>query len=301
MNLLRFEETGERLLGRALVRQAEKIPDEDFIVWDDERRSFGQVNDLANASGRAFSELGVERGDTVAFFLDTCPDWVWTTLGLNKLGAIWIPTNTDYKGRWLRESLEDSRARILVADARLLPRLAELGPLPFERVIVRADAGACDLGLPTIPFEQRSQAPAVPIDDATLAYGDTAAILWTSGTTGRSKGVMQSHNVWIRAAVDGIDSADVQPGDVLYNCLPMYQSAAWVANIYQALVAGVPCAIDSHFSASEFWDRIRHYGATLTFTLGAMHMFLWNAPEREDDADNPLRSAGMGRPRRTPR
>jgi crotonobetaine/carnitine-CoA ligase len=104
---------------------------------------------------------------------------------------------------------------------------------------------------------------------------------------------MQSHNVWIRAALDGIGSADVQPGDVLYNCLPMYQSAAWVANVYQALVAGVPCAMDPHFSASEFWDRLRHYGATVTFTLGAMHMFLWNAPERPDDADNPLRSAGL--------
>jgi len=72
--------------------------------------------------------------------------------------------------------------------------------------------------------------------------------------------------------------------------LPMYQSAAWVANVYQALVAGVPCAIDSHFSASDFWDRTRHYGATVTFTLGAMHMFLWNAPARENDADNPVRS-----------
>jgi crotonobetaine/carnitine-CoA ligase len=293
MNVLEFSESRERLLGRSLLRQAEKLPDADFLLWEGGRASFGEVNRRANASARAFAELGVARGETVAFLMDGGPDWVWTALGLNKLGAIWVPNNTDYKGRWLEESLVDSHARTLVADGRLLPRLAELGPLPFERVIVRGDAGGVDLGIPAIPFEQLLQAPADEPDDADLDYGDTAAVLWTSGTTGRAKGVMQSHNVWIRAAIDGIDSAALQPGDVLYNCLPMYQSAAWVANVFQALVAGLPCAMDPHFSAGEFWNRLRHYGATVSFTLGAMHMFLWNAPERADDRDNPLRSAGM--------
>ena len=80
---------------------------------------------------------------------------------------------------------------------------------------------------------------------------------------------------------------------MIYSCLPMYQSAAWVANIYRALVCGVPCAIDARFSVQEFWDRCRFYGATMTFTLGAMHIFLWQQPPRADDADNPIRTAGM--------
>jgi len=58
-------------------------------------------------------------------------------------------------------------------------------------------------------------------------------------------------------------------------------------------VCGVPVAIDPRFSVTEFWDRCRHYGATMVFTLGAMHIFLWQQPERPDDADNPVRSAGM--------
>jgi crotonobetaine/carnitine-CoA ligase len=64
-----------------------------------------------------------------------------------------------------------------------------------------------------------------------------------------------------------------------------------VANVFRALVTGVPCAMDPRFSASEFWDRCRFYGATMTFTLGAMHVFLWQAPQRPDDADNPVRVA----------
>jgi len=293
MNLLHFETTSERLLGRCLTRQAEKIPDADFVVWDRERFSFGRVNDLANASARGFAALGVSRGDTVSFLLETAPEWVWLTAGLNKLGAIWVPTNTDYKGVWLRESLEDGGARVLVVDAGLLPRVAELGPLPFDRILVRGDASGHDLGVPVIPLESIWEEPGPEPDASELFYGDTASILWTSGTTGRSKGVMQSHNVWIRAAVGGAENSGLREGDVIYSCLPMYQSAAWVANVYRALVTGIPCAMDPAFSASEFWNRTRHYGATMVFTLGAMHMFLWNAPERPDDADNPVRVAGM--------
>jgi crotonobetaine/carnitine-CoA ligase len=78
---------------------------------------------------------------------------------------------------------------------------------------------------------------------------------------------------------------------VIYNSLPLYNSAAWTANILRALVAGIPCALDERFSVKNFWHRIRFYGATQTISVGAGHMFLWNQPECEDDADNPLRIA----------
>ncbi|HEY8122896.1 MAG TPA: AMP-binding protein [Myxococcota bacterium] len=296
MNKLDLADSSSRLLGRCLRMQAEKIPNDPFVRWEDQRWSYGRVNELANASARGFSELGVGRGDTVAFLMDSCPDWIWSTLGLNKLGAIWVPTNTDYKGVWLRESLEDSRARVLVADGALLERALQAGggSLPFERVVVR---GAAPASLPpaleAIPLEQLARAPATEPDDTALFYGDTAAILWTSGTTGKSKGVMQSHNVWIRAALDGALNSGLREGEVLYNCLPMYQSAAWVANVYRALVCGVPVAMDPRFSVTDFWQRCRYYGATMVFTLGAMHIFLWQQPPRADDRDNPVRSAGM--------
>ncbi len=296
MNKLDLSDLSDRLLGRCLRRQAEKIPNDLFVRWNEERWSYGRANELANASARAFRELGVARGENVAFLLDTCPDWIWTTLGLNKLGAIWVPTNTDYKGTWLRESLEDSRARVLVADAPGIERALSAcnGTLPFERVIVRGKPPA---GLPShveaIPLEQFAQAPGNEPDDRELYYGDTAAILWTSGTTGKSKGVMQSHNVWLRAALDGANNAGLREGEVIYSCLPMYQSAAWVANVYRALVCGVPVAMDPRFSVTEFWERCRYYGATMVFTLGAMHIFLWQQPARADDRNNPVRSAGM--------
>jgi crotonobetaine/carnitine-CoA ligase len=293
LNWASLQDREERLLGRILSRQAEKIGDQPYLMAGADHYSYGRVDELARSYAAGLRELGVGRGDTVALFMDSCPEFVFAAFGANKLGAIWVPTNTDYKGEWLRSSLEDGGAKLLLTDAHLLPRLAELGPeLPFERLVVRRDCDPIDLGVEAVDITSLAECPG-PEPDVEIAYGDTAAVLWTSGTTGRSKGVMQSHNAWIRGAVSGAHNAGAQEGDVLYNCLPMYNSAAWVTNIYRALVTGLPVGMDPRFSATEFWDRCRYYGATMTFTLGAMHIFLWQAPRQSDDADNPIRSASM--------
>ena len=292
MSWLDYEDPADRLLGRTLRRQAEDRPDAPFLLAGDTVSSYGDSNARVNAYAAGFAARGVSRGDTVAFLMDSCPEYVWMALALNKLGAVWVPNNVDYKGVWLQEALQDSRARLLVADGGLLSRVAPLEGLPFERAIVRGEPDA-ELGTPTELLSALSDAPGPEPDDSALHYGDTAAVLWTSGTTGRSKGVMQSHNVWLKAALNGATTAGLRDDDVIYSCLPMYQSAAWVANVFRALATGVPCAIDARFSPGEFWNRCRHYGATMTFTLGAMHIFLWQAPERDDDADNPVRSASM--------
>src|SRR5262249_15943504 len=257
--------------------------------------SFAEVEARANAWAVVLRELGVQRGDSVAFLLKSCPEFVYATFGCLQLGAIWIPVNVDYRGAWLRATLEDAAARVLVVDAELCPRVAEVAAgLPFQRALARGDASGCPLPWPTISADEiaeRAGRVAAP-EDPGIGPGDIACVLWTSGTTGRSKGVMQSHNVWIRAALSGAENSGIRAGDVLYGCLPMYNSAAWVAHIYRALVSGIPVGLDPGLSVQTFWDRIRHYGATQIFTLGTMHIYLCQAPERADDARNPVRHAG---------
>lgn len=288
-----LSDPSERTLGRVLLRQAEAIPDAPYLLVDDEVFSYGRVNQLANAYAEGLRRHGVAQGETVAFLLPSCPEFVFATFGAMKLGAIWVPTNVDYKGEWLQHALADSRARVLVVDASLLARVAEVfDRLPFEHILVRGEAPASPRGETTSLSEIETLDAGEPADPG-VAYGDTAAVLWTSGTTGRAKGVMQSHNVWIRGAVSGAHNAGTAAGDVMYCCLPMYNSAAWVANVYRALVTGLPLGLDPAFSAGRFWQRCRHYGATQVFTLGAMHMFLWQAPPQDDDSDNPVRHASM--------
>src|SRR5262249_1306170 len=151
MHFLDLSDPRDRTLHGVLRRQARAIPDATYLWVDNEKISFAEVEARANAWAAALSALGVQRGDSVAFLLKSCPEVVYATFGCLQLGAIWIPVTVDYRGAWLRATLEDAAARVLVVDAERVPRVAELGPgLPFEHAITLGEAGRGDLPWPTI-------------------------------------------------------------------------------------------------------------------------------------------------------
>ncbi len=197
MNRLDLSEPEERVLGKILRRQAESIPDAPFLLFGEQRYTFAQANELANAYAAGFQCLGVSAGDTVALFMTPSPACVFATLGINKLGAVWIPTNTDYRGEWLEHSLRASCARVVVADGPLIPRLAELGEgLGIDCLVQNGPAEASLAGVRAIALSELA-AGGAPEPEIRARFRDTAAVLWMSGTTGRPKGVMQSHNAWL--------------------------------------------------------------------------------------------------------
>ena len=137
-----------------LARSAHVYPDHIAVIHGKKTYTWAQCYKRCRQLASALQKRGVQPGDTVSFMMETCPEYVWATLAINKLGAIWVPTNVDYKGPWLRESFEDGGAKLLVADAALLPRVAELGALPFDRVLVRGPAAAGAVDVAQAPLEQ---------------------------------------------------------------------------------------------------------------------------------------------------
>jgi crotonobetaine/carnitine-CoA ligase len=292
MTLFDLATPAQRNLCAVLAAHARVTPDATFLMTERETATFGETYHVVERIAAGLAGLGAKRGDRVAIVMGADADYVRLVLAVNRIGAVWVPINPDYKGTWLAEAISDSLPALLVIDEAIVPRLRDvIDGVPPCLIIVRGET--CALPQPTISFADlvHNNNPSPQVID--IAPGDTAAILWTSGTTGRPKGVMQSHNAWINAAINGNRNLETRAGDVTYSCLPLYNSAAWAASIFRALVAGLPVAIDPHFSVSEFWQRIRRYGATQTMSLGAMHMFLWNAPRKPDDHDNPLRIATL--------
>jgi crotonobetaine/carnitine-CoA ligase len=287
MNLVQFDDLTQRHTGRALALQAAARPDATCILTEHARYSFGEANARVNALAAGLRGLGLARGERVAFCMDSAPEVIFLALAVNKLGAVWVPVNTDYKGAWLQDTIERSRPRLVVTDAKHAVRVAEVRDgLGCGEFAVLGDAAA----LPGArAFESLYVHGAPEPDMSGLRHADVSAVLWTSGTTGRSKGVMQCHNVWFQAVESGNRAYGVQPDDVIYSVLPLYNTAAWVTSVFRALFAGIPLALDPAFSVTHFWERVDRYRATQSFTLGAMHMYLWNAPPRADDARHTLR------------
>jgi crotonobetaine/carnitine-CoA ligase len=291
MNALDLSDPRARVVGAILRRQAERIPDVPYVMAGEESYSYGRFNELVNSYATGLRNLGLRPGDTVSLFMRSSLEFLLTTFAANKLGVVWMPINPDYRGPWLRTGLEESLARVLFVDAQLVPRLADLGgQLPFERLVVRGPIEQKIQGIPMIDIGEFAElGKEEPTAD--VSYSDTAAVIWTSGTTGPPKGVMQSHSSWIWTAQNSARNQQVGSGDVIHNCLPLCASAPWCGIVYTALVAGVTFGLDDYFSVTDFWDRIRFYGATHIFTMGSMHIFLWQAPERPDDRQNPVRVA----------
>lgn len=277
-----------RTLPRLLQLQALGNGNQRFLVDDHTSITFAEADERSNRLAGGLQQLGVRKGDNVALFLENRIEMVLLALAINKLQAIWVPINTDYKGDWLRSSIEDSQPRLLITQASLSDRLAASSSNIATGHTVLLD-GTSDIAQNS--FQQLLEAAPIDCDYDNIDYGDTCAILWTSGTTGKSKGVMVSHNNWLRPIIKGTSVLyKTQPGDIMMNVLPMYHAAAWNTAILRALVEGIPVVVENRFSVSSFWQRINHFNVTQSFTLGAMHMFLWNAPRSDNDADNTLRA-----------
>ena len=296
MHQARVADPSDRLLGQILRSQAAQIGDEDYLVEETTRLTYAMVDDLADRHAAAYAALGVVAGHTVAFLMHNSVDMAVTSFGVNRLGAIWSPVSTEYRGEWLGELLNSVRSNVLVLDHDLWPAVAVLPHIPFRHIVVRgASEQVRNEAAPDITVHDLADFNLADIAsfEVKLNYGDDNAILWTSGTTGRSKGVRQSHNVWITYSQrhNELFRDGVRDGERFYGCIPMYNSGGWIMNIYPALLSGVAACIDKRFSVSEYWNRIRMFDAHHTILLGTMPLYLAQQPERDDDADNPLRTA----------
>lgn len=289
MNILQLLEPSERHLGRAIQRQAEQHGDKPYLLFGDSVYTYADVNQRVNELAAGLSAAGLKSGERLAFFMGSAPEVIFLVLATNKLGAVWVPINTDYKGTWLTDTINGSRPTVLVTDAAHAARVQEIRDSLSLPVIVLH--GPEELLPGAISLESLYVKGAPEPDMSPIRTSDTCAVLWTSGTTGKAKGVMQNHNVWFNAAMAANEDCQfgIAEGDIIFSILPMYNSAVWVTAIFRALFAGVPLAIEPAFSVTTFWQRVDHYRATQCFTLGAMHMFLWDAPARADDGAHTLR------------
>ncbi|TDG14097.1 AMP-binding protein [Seongchinamella unica] len=288
---LTLENPEDRLFGKILRQQAANCPAKPFLVTDDISISYAAAEEITNQLAAGLAAQGISAGDRVVLFLSNRPEMVLLTLAINKLSAVWVPINTDYKGEWLRQAVSGSRPALVISESALAGRLAETGATSLATGLVLLDDDT-DGPEGAVRYETLLQHGTLNPDYSNQDYGDTCAIMWTSGTTGKSKGVMQSYNAWIRAIVGGASRQyDSAEDDICYCPLPLYNSGAWITCVYRSLIDGITLVIEDKFSVSRFWERITRFGATQTFCVGAMGSFLMNAAERQTDGENTLRKA----------
>ena len=288
MHKIDLSNTALRTLPAILKIQAEQNGDTPFLVTDTEQLTFAETQEKCLKLASGFADLGVGKGDHVGLYLTNCTEMVLVALAANMLGAVWVPVCTDYKGTWLSDTITRSRPKIMITESALVERISDecLADIDCKLILIDTTTKPQQL-----TFESLLDHPQYQPDYQNINYGDTSAVVWTSGTTGKSKGVLVSHNGWLRPIEKGsCVFYQTVAGDVIFNVLPLYHAGAWNTSVLRALLEGITVVIEKRFSVQTFWERINKFKATQSFTLGAMHMFLWNAPRKDDDADTTLRT-----------
>lgn len=282
---MRDYELEERTIGRILADKADRIGERTFLIWQGRKITYSEIEAMTNRYANGFTAHGIGHGDHVAVMLPNCPEFFGVVWGLGKIGAVAVPLNTAAKGDMLRYFIDQSDATCVVVDDEWVDRVSAIsdqlpkvrsyiyrGPRPVAQCGVgSAAAPARALGELESPDASRPPPERVRHDDLHL-------IMYTSGTTGPSKGVMCPHSQG--QAVGRALAADFgyRPDDVLYTCLPLFHGNAIWYTCYAALWADAAIALSPRFSASRFWDEIRDSGATQFNTLGAMTNIIWKLP-----------------------
>jgi carnitine-CoA ligase len=282
---------GTWTLSDLLDDRAERYGGLEAVATLRDRLTFGGLRDRAQRVAAGLQGLGVGAGDRVATMLDPGLAYLAAWFGSGWAGAIEVPVNTAYKGVFLEHVLRESEAKVLVTDARFVGRLAEVeAPELVAVVVVGGEADLDAVGdRQVMRFEDAlglAPAPMVRRREDEMLY-----VLYTSGTTGPSKGVMHVNRSALWNARIWLDILELTHEDVAYSMFPLFHVTARSAVVTASIWARGRVALREGFTLQGFWDDVRSSGATFFAYMGAVITLLHKQPPREDDADNALRVA----------
>ena len=265
--------------------------------------TYRELHEDVEALAAGLAALGVDAGDTVATMLPHSADTYRLWFALSHLGALEVPIGTRYRGRMLEHILEDSAARAIVIDASFVGELCsvlEHHDLPrLQTVVVRGgDASTASpervasVRLDDVRDGWRNRGPDEAPERRDPRPRDLAMVLYTSGTTGASKGVLIPWGQ-VDATVTGVfPEGTCVPGKVLYGPFPPNHIGGRLF-VGMGIRYGIPAVIRDTFSASAYWSDVEAYGCTTTALVSAMVAILSSAPQQATDSHNALRDVLM--------
>jgi long-chain acyl-CoA synthetase len=225
-------------------------PESPFVRLGDQSLTYGSFDARTDALAAGFADLGVAPGDVVSVFLPNCIEFLEAWFGILKAGGVLGPVNPAYTGPEAGYVIGHSEAVAVVTNAHGAGVIGpERGDLERLRNVISID-GEGDLGLHELAGRGGpTPAPARGLDDL-------AAILYTSGTTGKPKGAMLSHRNQLVNATQGAELVPLGPGDRVGMLLPLFHANAQVVTTLIPIMIGCEIVMWERFSASKFWETV---------------------------------------------
>ena len=274
---------------RLLDQAAERDPGGIWLRTDDLQLTFRQAAERVGGAATELADAGIGRGDLIMLTARTTPDYLLSWLAVTALGAVTVPVNPASSAAELAGLTGQVQPKAVLTDPALYPALSGADLVSGWDGPLRSVIDVRKLGAGRIFGQALADLPGGPVGP-----DDLAVLIPTSGTTGRSKLVMQTHRAYVMAGEGFPYWMELDSSDRLMTSLPLFHINAPIYSALGSLACGAGLVLLPRFSASGFIDSARRHGATEFNAIGAMLEILMRQPERGDDADNPLRLCYAG-------
>ncbi len=285
----------DEIVFECLDAWAQTSPDAVYIYDGETDRTltFGQVAALTDAMAGQLAHLGITRGQRVSVLMQNSVVTALAMFGIWKAGGVFCPINYTFTGQLLAYTLNDTQPALLLTEQQMLPRLMDIvgDLLHVPRTVVYsppedaldAEHRPADQLLPAAfhPLDWEALLLPAPRPNLTATFSDPASIVYTSGTTGPSKGVVLSFRCLNQYCF--LARHLLTRDDVIYCDLPLYHIAGAFALVARAAWVGCKVAVWNRFSPHDFWARIAKSGATTAILLDVMVPWLMKAPPSPQD------------------
>ncbi|KAM0550826.1 hypothetical protein ACHAPJ_008689 [Fusarium lateritium] len=282
------EDAAPRDINSAFSRAVAQFPDRTFFRFAGNDLTFREFDTVVATVAGGMRDAGIGPGDRVLVMMKNSVEMVASWLAANRLGAVWIPVNTELKSVTLKHVVEAAEPKIAIVDEEFWPTLQALGVLSPSVVYIN---GSVDASAEIKSFSAISSSESKVDEPVAVAAGTPAAMLYTSGTTGKSKPCILCHEYFVLEAQALIEACDLRSEDVLYCPFPLFHADATALTVIPAILLGAVAAISARFTATRFWDEIRASKATVYDFMGATLALTYKQPPSPGDRDHNVRLA----------
>lgn len=285
-------------LVEAVRHQARAQGEREFLSFENgERFSFAEFDRLTDCLATALADLGLTAGDRILGLLTNSKEFMITMIATHKLRAVFVPVNTELRGGFLEHQIINSSPRIIVVDDNLMGRFSSFDPSEtgIETVVGVGDESSPDiskLGLLAEVSQVRmdSLLDTTPNTEklADPSPSDVCTIMYTSGTTGPSKGVLMPQGHCYLFALGIVAAMELTEQDRYFCCMPLFHANGLFMQVYASLLAGSSCHVTKRFSVTDWLNIVRKENITVTNALGVMPEFIFRSPPSPNDRDHKM-------------
>ncbi len=279
-------------LGDLLHECAEKFVDRPFlsIAETGEMLTYQEFEAFTNRFASGLIDKFNDDLNYVVIFLENCSEYLAASYALKKINSVEVSINQAMRGAPLARMIDQVEAKLLLtsgAHLHALDQIRDLIPQVSTLLMIDAEDEARAL-FPDLEIINFNNVLTDCTDHiiSSAKDTDTATILFTSGTTGVSKGCLLSHRYAVRTAENLINPFRITADDCVYSPYPLSHIGAAYYDVLPAMMTGGRVVLRQRFSISSFWPEVKKHGVTWFMMLGSVQQLLWAHPPCSEENEH---------------